>query len=379
MTALRVLVTAPEMWHYVAVDHDVVTSDTVELEEWRLSARVPPNVEILVFGLSEAEKTTSLSQLSDLLRMRALMLRNLTKLCISSIEQVYAKAVQRLFLDLEPFMGTGPQKLHAEVGPTYVRSVFDTEPFPKDPIEVRWAGKMYMAVPSETSQFARAYYPNSDWQLRCLKAANTIRRKQANIHLLWAPGHTDIVGNERADYLAKEATKEDPRSTTKSIAYLGTTIKRIQQTEQRQEYKKYKARATALNKATYSAKYPLKISKTIQMPQNTKRVTSSAFYSLKLGHGYFNSYLKRFKKRDSNRCTCQNIQTPEHLLLYCHLYKDHRKTLLQTIKHRPVTLPLLLHTSIGIEATLAFITSTRIGTRKWYLGQPTEDLQRDTV
>ncbi|KAF7574516.1 Dimer-Tnp-hAT domain containing protein [Pyrenophora tritici-repentis] len=220
--------------------------------------------------------------------------------------------------------------------------------------------------------------PGQHWQLRCLKAANTIRRKQANIHLLWAPGHTDIVGNERADYLAKEATKEDPRSTTKSIAYLGTTIKRIQQTEQRQEYKKYKARATALNKATYSAKYPLKISKTIQMPQNTKRVTSSAFYSLKLGHGYFNSYLKRFKKRDSNRCTCQNIQTPEHLLLYCHLYKDHRKTLLQTIKHRPVTLPLLLHTSIGIEATLAFITSTRIGTRKWYLGQPTEDLQRDT-
>ncbi|PZD22281.1 hypothetical protein A1F96_11275, partial [Pyrenophora tritici-repentis] len=44
----------------------------------------------------------------------------------------------------------------------------------------------------------------------------------------------NIVGNERADYLAKEATKEDPRSTTKSIAYLGTTIKRIQQTEQRQ-------------------------------------------------------------------------------------------------------------------------------------------------
>ncbi|KAI1665818.1 hypothetical protein L13192_09502 [Pyrenophora tritici-repentis] len=157
MMALRVLVTAPEMWHYVAVDHDVVTSDTVELEEWRLSARVPPNVEILVFGLSEAEKTTSLSQLSDLLRMRALMLRNLTKLCIGSIEQVYAKAVQRLFLDLEPFMGTGPQKLHAEVGPTYVRSVFDTEPFPKDPIEVRWAGQMYMAVPSETSPFARAY------------------------------------------------------------------------------------------------------------------------------------------------------------------------------------------------------------------------------
>ncbi|KAK1916883.1 hypothetical protein P3342_004438 [Pyrenophora teres f. teres] len=104
--------------------------------------------------------------------------------------------------------------------------------------------------------------PGQHWQLRCLKAANTIRRKQANIHLLWAPGHR-YSWKRKSRPPSKEATKEDPRSTTKSIAYLGTTIKRIQQTEQRQEYEKYKARATALNKATYSAKYPLKISKTI--------------------------------------------------------------------------------------------------------------------
>ncbi|KAF7572893.1 hypothetical protein PtrM4_077980 [Pyrenophora tritici-repentis] len=221
--------------------------------------------------------------------------------------------------------------------------------------------------------------PGQQWQLRCLKAAKTIRQKQATIHLLWAPGHTDIVGNERADYLAKEAAKEVPQSSTKSIAYLGTVIKKIEQTEQRQEYQKYKTRATNLNKKTYSAKFPLKIRKTIQIPRSTNREISSAFYALKIGHGYFGSYLKRFKKRESDLCSCSHTQTPEHLLLQCSLYKTERKTLIQAIHHQPATLPLLLHTSAGIEATLAFITSTRIGTRKWYQGQLPDDTQRDTV
>lgn len=157
MTALRVLVTAPEMWHYVAVKDDIATNGNIELEELGLSVRVPPNVETLVFGLSEAERTTSPSQLSDLLRMRTVMFPNLTTLSIGGLEQAYLEEVKRLYLDLEPFMHTEPQELHAEVGPTYIKSVFDTGRCPVDPTEVRWAEKMYVAVPSNTPIFARAY------------------------------------------------------------------------------------------------------------------------------------------------------------------------------------------------------------------------------
>jgi len=212
--------------------------------------------------------------------------------------------------------------------------------------------------------------PGQQWLLRCIKAAKRIQHKGATIHLRWAPGHTDVEGNERADYLAKEAAKEEPSTTTISLAFIGTQIRAIQQREQHQEYQTYKKKAALANKQTYAATFLLKLSKTIQAPRETKREITSAFYSLKLGHGYFNSYLKRFKKRDSSLCRCGSPQTPKHLLLSCRLYKKERKSLQECLQHR-ITLPLLLHTRAGIEATIAFIESTRIGTRQWHLGQET--------
>lgn len=219
--------------------------------------------------------------------------------------------------------------------------------------------------------------PGQYWLLRCLKAAKSIRTKKATVHLRWAPGHTNVKGNERADALAKEAAKDGQLiSETTSHAYLGTEIKRIQTTEQRKEYEMYKTRTestTSTSRTSYAKTYPLTLTTTIKTPRELPREITSAFYSIKLGHGYFNSYLERFQKRDSNLCSCHKVQTPEHLLLECPRYKTERKQLKQTIQHRPITLRLLLHTRAGIEATIAFITSTRVGTRNWYLGQTTSE------
>ncbi|TVY22197.1 hypothetical protein LHYA1_G009121 [Lachnellula hyalina] len=41
----------------------------------------------------------------------------------------------------------------------------------------------------------------------------------------------------------------------------------------------------------------------IQLPK-TARSTASAFYQLKLRHGYFGTYLKRFDKTPTNHCIC---------------------------------------------------------------------------
>ena len=219
--------------------------------------------------------------------------------------------------------------------------------------------------------------PGQQWLLRCIRAAKRITTKKASIHLQWAPGHNDVKGNEKADTLAKEAAKERPTtSTTASLAYLGTEINKIQKTEQLMEYKRYTDRPTK-NRNSYSRIFKLNTHTTIKVPKGTPREISSAFYSLKLGHGYFNSYLKRFNKRDCNLCICYKPQTPQHLLLDCKQYKTHQNTLKESIPHRPITLPLLLQTKTGIKATLAFIASTGIGTRKWHLGQTTE--QTDTV
>ncbi|KAF7567695.1 hypothetical protein PtrM4_142860 [Pyrenophora tritici-repentis] len=138
------------------------------------------------------------------------------------------------------------------------------------------------------------------WLLRCIRAAKRITTKKASIHLQWAPGHNDVKGNEKADTLAKEAAKERPTtSTIASLAYLGTEINKIQKTEQLMEYKRYTDRPTK-NRSSYSRIFKLNTHTTIKVPKGTPREISSAFYSLKLGHGYFNSYLKRFNKRDCN-------------------------------------------------------------------------------
>ncbi|KAJ5047754.1 hypothetical protein J3E74DRAFT_295642 [Bipolaris maydis] len=130
MTALKVLVTAPEMWHCVAVGDVMVMDSNVRWEEWCLSMRVPPNVETLVFGLSEAEMTASPSQLSDLILMHP----------------VYVEVVKQIHLDLQPLINTGQQELQVHVGCIYVRSIFDTRECPNNRSEVIWVDRISGAL-----------------------------------------------------------------------------------------------------------------------------------------------------------------------------------------------------------------------------------------
>ena len=139
----------------------------------------------------------------------------------------------------------------------------------------------------------------------------------------WAPGHTDIKGNEKADFLAKEATKQAPKKAQTSLAFLGTKIKLLQRASQAEEWRKYRGKARE-KKTSYGAIFDLKLKNQLVIPRGTKRDISSSFYSLKIGHGYFNSYLKRVKRRECELCRCGRPQTAEHLLLYCGFYNAER-------------------------------------------------------
>ena len=82
--------------------------------------------------------------------------------------------------------------------------------------------------------------------------------------------------------------------------------------------------------------------------------------------------IHRIGKADSPLCTCGAKQTPEHLLISCQRYRKDRKLLCEELDTNHLNLPLLLHTTKGIKATLAFISRTRVATRKWHLGQADE-------
>lgn len=58
----------------------------------------------------------------------------------------------------------------------------------------------------------------------------------------------------------------------------------------------------------------------IRQAQNnpdTPREIASAFYQLKIGHGYIKSYLDKLGHASNDKCRCGAKETAEHLLLSC--------------------------------------------------------------
>jgi hypothetical protein len=211
--------------------------------------------------------------------------------------------------------------------------------------------------------------PGQTWQLRCIKAARQLQARGSSISAHWVPGHTGVHGNERVDGLAKRAALKEPSSDLTSLAMTACRVKNIKSLEWMASLRSHRTKAVQNDPGTYSAKFHLKTPKIPPLPPSTPRKLSSAFFQLKLGHGYLKSYLFRIGKADSPLCSCGAKQTAEHLLLSCKWLKEERKVLTRDLDSKPLTLPLLLHTSLGIKATLAFISRTQVGTRKWHLGE----------
>jgi hypothetical protein len=105
----------------------------------------------------------------------------------------------------------------------------------------------------------------------------------------------------------------------------------------------------------------------------TDRRTWTAYIQLKLGHGYFRSYLYRLSKSETNRCTgaCRGIQSPIHLYLSCRHYRAEQKELkdsLEGVSNRNITLADI-YSEKNRQVVYNYLKKTRIATREWLLGQ----------
>ena len=115
--------------------------------------------------------------------------------------------------------------------------------------------------------------------------------------------------------------------------------------------------------------------KPTKLPQ-TDQATASTIHQLRLGHGFFRSYLIRLPNYDSTRCQCSEpIQTANHLLLGCPLFREERE---RAGIGRETTIQSLLFTAKGTEALIDFIQETRVATRRWLLQGIAENEEQDT-
>ncbi|GFT91010.1 retrovirus-related Pol polyprotein from type-1 retrotransposable element R1 [Trichonephila clavipes] len=165
--------------------------------------------------------------------------------------------------------------------------------------------------------------------LKCISSPNNIiveiqrqlkslRDKNISIDFAFVRGHTGVLENERADWLAKAATKRKididvniPKSFYKKI----TNEKMMKSWNQ--EY-------LISNKGSITKKF---------FPTINKRLSCHHFYTnYKLtqfltGHGNFKSYLNKFNFVSSSFCDC-NIggeENVEHVILLCSKYVRERK------------------------------------------------------
>ena len=127
----------------------------------------------------------------------------------------------------------------------------------------------------------------------------------------------------------------------------------------------------------YKKQFLWKLGAKIQLPLGTKRELASAFFQLKLGHGYLKSYLHRLGHSNNNLCRCGKLETAEHLLLSCKELRVAQKKLQDKPQGTRLSLPVLLHTKTGIEKTLGFLKETSIVTRKWHLARREEEERED--
>jgi hypothetical protein len=78
-------------------------------------------------------------------------------------------------------------------------------------------------------------------------------------------------------------------------------------------------------------------------------------------------------------CKCGKRETAAHLLLSCKetAIAKKRVKLRDEIKRARLSLPLFMHTKIGIEKTLNFLKNTGLCTRKWHLKRSQETEQEE--
>ena len=170
-----------------------------------------------------------------------------------------------------------------------------------------------------------------------------------------------ILGNELADSLAKESTIESPESEEVSLAYLKSKLKSLSIESWERTLQEAVQRGTSPR--SYLATYSIKPKTRISLP-TVKRVLASAFYQLKIGHGYYRDYMYRMEHSSTNLCIYRKVETPRYLLLGYPSLTVTRVRLRDNLSISRLTLLLLLEIKKGIEGILAFLETTGILTQK---------------
>lgn len=159
-----------------------------------------------------------------------------------------------------------------------------------------------------------------------LFACSRLVRQGRDVAFIWVPAHLGIIGNERADKLAKKATKKETievniklsKSEGKSIVWRRAT----QQWQQRWESEGKGRHLFAVQDRVWVPRW-----------RGNKRKQQVIMSRMRIGHSCLNGTLKLMGKHLTGLCEqCSEEETIEHVLLFCSKYTEERKIMLNKLE-----------------------------------------------
>ncbi|PQE02916.1 hypothetical protein CJF31_00002725 [Rutstroemia sp. NJR-2017a BVV2] len=90
---------------------------------------------------------------------------------------------------------------------------------------------------------------------------------------------------------------------------------------------------------------------------------------LKIRYSYLKSYLYLLGYTSTNKCIYRAKETSEYLLLSCSHFSLARSKLKDKLAINYLSLLLLLNTTPGIEASIAYLNEIKICIQKYYLAR----------
>lgn len=171
-----------------------------------------------------------------------------------------------------------------------------------------------------------------------------------HVYIAWIPGHHNIVGNERADELAKAATRRDdmPHST-----YANARRRNKEGIRQKWTESWYRDVAMQTGRFAIANRLPPTL-KPRQHFTHTPQEVYGRLIQCRTGHGFFGEYYATFVPTEPIMCSCgEPRQTREHILRDCPLFARQRIHLRHVSYN--IILNEILGTEKGIKALAKFI------------------------